>query len=497
MMTNRINFLLCVGIIAAALCYEANLVADSNLWGHLKFGCDFLDRRSLIYLDPYSYTCPGAPWIDPNWLFETTIAFIYRHWAAQGLAACRFVLLAGVWASLLYPLSKSAVPLLVRIMLLALAVVLSQQAGLSALRPELLSFLLFTIELLVLRATGQEKIPQLWLLSLPALLALWINIDSGAIVGLAVFLVWLASALADSPKSLQISLAAAFLSVVACLLTPYGFQLLAFAAKAYLGTRLAVIPESHSLHFASVLGVCYLLFCLIPIWTLVKRSDMLKRSEAISLVLCLFLPAISLTYLFYAVSAGMVLSYPAWSQSLDKEGRLSKALTLLTVPSSYRSPLIVVLSIASLFGLGYRLYQSKALTVSDALPVAAASLLEKDGITGNLACYYIWGDYCLWRLYPRIRVSMDSRWDTVYSPQAFDENIAFTDAFGPWNQLLQQHPPAAVLTSPEVPTYSLMRLMPGWKLVFQDKLSAVFLPTAKTTGPTGYQESARDKANAP
>ena len=59
-------------------------------------------------------------------------------------------------------------------------------------------------------------------------------------------------------------------------------------------------------------------------------------------------------------------------------------------------------------------------------PIRAVALLKQSNAAGNLAVHFDWGEYVLWHLGPRIKVSIDARRETVYSERSYAENLRFT-----------------------------------------------------------------------
>ena len=74
-------------------------------------------------------------------------------------------------------------------------------------------------------------------------------------------------------------------------------------------------------------------------------------------------------------------------------------------------------------------------------PVREADILSRAQIAGNLATPFGWGCYCSWRLYPRIKISMDGRYETTFPESTFELNNAFYRKRGAnWDQLLRDYP---------------------------------------------------------
>src|SRR5580658_7228316 len=59
--------------------------ADSDLWGHLRFGLDTLHTHVLTAVDPYSCT-QDRSWINHEWLSELQMALAYTAAGSAGLA---------------------------------------------------------------------------------------------------------------------------------------------------------------------------------------------------------------------------------------------------------------------------------------------------------------------------------------------------------------------------------------------------------------------------
>jgi hypothetical protein len=108
-------------------------------------------------------------------------------------------------------------------------------------------------------------------------------------------------------------------------------------------------------------------------------------------------------------------------------------------------------------------------------PVKAVALLKQSNASGNMAVHFDWGEYVLWHLGPRIRVSIDGRRETVYSERSYAENLRFTSGLGDWDGILEKHETHLAFVSKGFPVFNLMQLKPGWKLVYEDSISGLFV----------------------
>jgi hypothetical protein len=109
-------------------------------------------------------------------------------------------------------------------------------------------------------------------------------------------------------------------------------------------------------------------------------------------------------------------------------------------------------------------------------PVGAAGFLESQGVRGNLLVPFNYGSYALWELRGKMRVSMDGRYDLVYSPATYRRVDDFFNARGGWKTLLTSPAPHAILVPRADAIYPRLVAEPGWTEAWHDDADAVFLP---------------------
>jgi hypothetical protein len=107
-------------------------------------------------------------------------------------------------------------------------------------------------------------------------------------------------------------------------------------------------------------------------------------------------------------------------------------------------------------------------------PARAVAMMKTSGVTGNMATEFNWGEYVLWHLGPRVRVSIDGRRETIYSDAVYRENLDFMLGRGQWDRLIDRPETDLALVHRKRPVFDLMKEKPGWILVYQDALCALF-----------------------
>jgi hypothetical protein len=117
-------------------------------------------------------------------------------------------------------------------------------------------------------------------------------------------------------------------------------------------------------------------------------------------------------------------------------------------------------------------------------PAGAVSYLKDNKFSGNLMVPFDAGAYVSWKLYPEVKVSMDSRFEVAYPIQAVRENIMFYAAQEGWQKTLTKYKTDAIL----VPRWrKLDQVMgkndvwisngnsPRWTRVYQDDGYSLYL----------------------
>jgi hypothetical protein len=101
--------------------------------------------------------------------------------------------------------------------------------------------------------------------------------------------------------------------------------------------------------------------------------------------------------------------------------------------------------------------------------------MKRAEVRGNVATFFDWGEYIIWHLSPNVRVSVDGRRETVYSPESYKRSLQFLYGIGDWDAILESPETDMALIGRDQPTYALMRLKPGWQLAYEDSFSSLFV----------------------
>jgi hypothetical protein len=379
--------------------------ADPDLWGHLRFGLDTWLTHALPAVDPYSFTQDRA-WINHEWLSELQMAMAYRAAGIAGLCLLKGALVTSalwlVWRAL------RGADFAARAATMGV-VILGTGSITPTLRPQLWSLLaIAALCVLLARDDRRER------LALPVLFATWANLHGGWVVGFGVLGAWAA---ADCLVTRRIGewIVVLLASAAATLATPYGFTLWRFLWETVHVTRditewqplLAMPPLNWIPVVATLAGA---------VWLLRGTSRHRLQIAAALAVLAFGAWRVSRIGPLFVVAAVIWLG-PATARRWPQRPLVAPRVSIGVATVLLATGLVTSAWIAS-FSFG-----CVAVVGTWVAPEAAVRRLAS-APAGRLVTFFDWGQYALWHLGPRIRVSMDGRRETVYSDTRLAEHDA-------------------------------------------------------------------------
>jgi len=164
-------------------------VASLDVGYHVAYGRQFLDTGHIVGQDPFLLPETARPFINANWGSQVVMALVERATGAWGLMALRLVLIAIAFACVAVVVRTYVRGWLAVAAVWMLAAVAAYER--FSMRPELFSYALMSLQLLVL-TRGVKS----WrsILTLALLQVLWVNMHSYFVVGLLLTAAWLAAA---------------------------------------------------------------------------------------------------------------------------------------------------------------------------------------------------------------------------------------------------------------------------------------------------------------
>jgi len=389
--------------------------ADSDLWGHLRFGLDMIATHELPSVDPYSFT-QDTPWVNHEWLSELVTAIAWTAAATPGLAVLKGSLVAlALW--LVWQGLRETV-LGARFVLFA-AVAASTVPVARTLRPQLWTLLFLVV---LCRLLGERRARAMrWL---PLLFAVWANMHGGWIVGLGVLGAWTAADVLASRRIPVEPILVLGASALATLLNPYGWGMWGF-----LGSTVRMgrdITEWQPLwNTAPADAVPWLVTVATVAWLVrIPVRDRWPRLAVLIVLAYASARVVRIVPLFVAC-AGVLLAEACASRW--PRGAASRTLD----PSPHdrlAAAVIGAVTVAAAVWVASSSLRCVAVATPRA-PDALAMRLLHDAPPGRLVTFFDWGQYALWHVGPRLRVSIDGRRETIYSDARLAEHAAILEGY--------------------------------------------------------------------
>lgn len=153
---------------------------DPDLWGHIRFGQSMLSAGRIVSHDEYSYTAFHYSWRDHEYLTEIIMAAIYDVSGIVGLKLWKLACVAAMVLFLVQGLAETGASSLVQLSALGFAI--CALAQFTQFRPQLHSYVLFSLTLALLASDNYRRSAPLWLMV--PVMVLWSNLHGGFIIGL-------------------------------------------------------------------------------------------------------------------------------------------------------------------------------------------------------------------------------------------------------------------------------------------------------------------------
>lgn len=113
-------------------------------------------------------------------------------------------------------------------------------------------------------------------------------------------------------------------------------------------------------------------------------------------------------------------------------------------------------------------------------PAGAVDYLERTKFSGNLMVPFNSSAYVSWRLAPRVKVSVDSRYEVAYETEWVERNLAFYDVAPGWKSTLKEYPTDAILvfTGSSLMEALQANLSDKWQKRYEDPNYCLFFPVS-------------------
>lgn len=466
-------------------------IRPHDFWWHLKVGQEIAQTHQIPQVDVFSYTVPGSPYASYNiyWLADLVLYWVY---ALGGPALNIFVhaaLITGVYLLLFLLCQRLAGDA----RMAAGAVFAAGMLGFENwnLRPQAITFLLFTVYLwLVYSFRTQVKTPRWLVLAFPALMVIWVNCHGSFPLGIVLLGIWLVETVwerarvgARSGREIWVPVAALVLTAAATLLNPQGVGIFGYLRQMSAHPVVRSLPEWAPASLSTRDGIAFLVLAplglILLLWAGRARSGLFHWLMLLTFALLACRTGRAIVW-FGLVLAPIVAEVLPRVLPRQKPGIGSETppprgeQIILALLMLFFAGMIVI----SLPWLKHRLPlpERKAGLISAETPVAATEVLLQRHLPGNVFHDMAYGSYLIWRAQPQYRVFVDPRielypawlWDIYHSVSRGDPG---------WQHYLSWYGVRTVMLSriEQAGLVRAMRTQPQWRLEYEDRHTVVFV----------------------
>jgi hypothetical protein len=449
-----------------------NRMNDPDTWWHLRTGQTIWWTHRIPTTDLYSYTTHHHAWVPHEWLAQVTLFAAYRFAGYQGvllwLVACSAVLiLAGYGLCALYSgNSKTAFAG-------ALVIWLFATSGLAP-RPQVLGYLLLTVELIVLELARTRSVRWLWVL--PGLFAVWVNVHASFALGLAVLAVTSACAHVEGQWGLiiserwdrerrQVLLTVFAVSAGALAISPGGWRQAFYPMDTLLHQHAtqSYITEWAPLTVTSPRGSALVGLLGVSILFIFARRASVSLREVILVTLAAVfaLQHTRMVFAFGILAAPLVarLLAPLWDvyeKSTDRPW-LNAAM---------------MLGVALILWHGFPSRAQLEAEVMEANPTKAVQYITSLHLAGPMMNAFDYGGYLIWAM-PEQPVFIDGRADVFAWTGVFDEMARWSNLEEDPQALLDKYHVQFCVLERGTAIARVLPLLPCWRQVHADEKAVV------------------------
>jgi hypothetical protein len=495
---NDLAFLIPILFLFVHLNGAKRMLGDGDTGWHIRTGEWILAHHSVPQVDLFSFSKPGQSWFAWEWLWDLLFAAIHGYSGLTGVVFVNITLLGLVFVLLYRLVCRQTSNSLLALGVTFLAMAASSLHWLA--RPHLAAWVLLLSFCLVLDEIRKGKKHLFWVL--PLLTAVWTNIHGSFFIGIALLIGYALGDLAEGwlwkseeSKSAKFQrartlLLCAWACSVATLLNPYGLNLHRHIITYLLDTRqLDNIGEFQSISFhlrGAVYFEAMLFLALFAVCWCVGRRRLAEAAIVAAWAHLALMSARNIPiFAFFAAPlvAGMIQDVAVRTAANSSAAVIRRmASTLRDLGSEFceleRVPRLhlvsagAVLVLALLFTAPNRPGSFVAEYDPHLYPVAAVKVLESR-VGSRIFADDQWGDYLIYKLFPRYKVFIDGRSD-FYGADFDNRLLSLVNAHYDWESSLSEFAIDTVLVRADAPLVEALKRSRQWSVAYDDGVAIVF-----------------------
>lgn len=472
-------------------------MADGDAWWHIHAGEQFLATGRISDTNTWTIAGEGFRWISQDWLSNVLMAVLFNagDWGIAWLSLAFAAIVVGAFALLWQAITQRAnVGWLAKFGFLTIGLIVA--GPIIGIRVQTIDLLMTALTVAVL--WRHVAVPRPWQpFALVPIAILWVNLHAGwvllfllggAVLVGELFDRWSKRSLARPPLSgaaLGALFAALVLSALALVVNPNGLAIYAYpfetASIAAHRDFLVEWSPPNPWSFEGQVAIGFLALIVVPTfafgWRHMRTGDLLWLAGLSLLTLgavrfAIFLGPVgaALAAVHLAPRIGALKGLTAIKALVDRWQRPPRTAATRRVNVVF---LASVLAIGGVLAIARSAPATQAPSIAAAVPVTAAEWLELHAAEARIFNTYSWGGYLSRRL-PEAKVYIDGRSD-IYGDELIQRYAATLNVSTDPSALLGDARINTVLVKPEAPIAGWLRGAAGWRQVYTDEQSVVWM----------------------
>ncbi len=455
-------------ILLFAVTRMTERIIDLDLWHQLALARETVRLGYVPTNDLFAFTPTVSPSVNHEWgagMIAYAVLGAGGGWAVMLLNA----LLAAATLSIavVHSYRSGAKPVLVAVLTLPALLLLSR--GFPPVRAQAYSFVLFGALLLLLGRNRHDS--RRWIALWAPLFVLWVNLHGSFVLAFAVLGAYILEALVERRPVFHLAaLGAAMAGLIAA--NPYGPAMYWHILRTLRMAR-PMIPEwsaawapSNAVSILPVMAITAALF----VYALLRAKVDLGGAAVVLMTATASCAHVKMLP-YYAVA--WIAFVPAWLS----ETRLCSDIVGIVLERRRVSQAIWLLGVG--FGtaglIAAPLWQPRVPEADQlTFPVGPVEYLQRAHFSGRVMTRFNHGSYVIWKLYPNVKVSLDSRYDVAYPETLCYENErAFADE-RLWNAFIRKYPADAVIVERGQRIDVHIPEVGSWRRVYRDSVFSIY-----------------------
>ena len=443
---------------------------DIDLWHQMALIRESLAQGHLLKSDPYAYTPTVHPMIDHEWGAGAVAYFATVWMGGRAILLLKFALAFGTAFVCVRCAESRGADFRLLALCAPLAAFLAHLGFLATIRAQAYSFFLTAVWLLLLEKDRLEKDRRggrSWMAVALALFPLWVNLHAGFVVAFGVTALYVVEQLLrrNPVRHLLWLLGGMVLEIF---INPYGPEYFVFLKRALTMAR-PYAPEWGSIFGLGSLAVAAFLVAVAVAscsawsagWHRAPGVFVLAATAIEAAIHRKLLPLFAIAWLCYVPAYLATTGFVEWWAEFSH--RRSRFLSAAWI------------TLACVCALAAIPRKPWALAVPQPLyPVGPVQYLARQHFAGKLMVPFRLGAFVSWKLYPAVKVSLDSRYEVAYPVEVVKQIFDFYDGRPTWRSTLDLFPTDAVLVPRDMPIANLIP-QTGWQRVYDDRQFQIYL----------------------